>query len=123
VEELCDDIALINKSKKILEGSVKEIRKTYQSNTYSIEFSGNMMGFTNAMWSGAELMDQEQEGDHCKAKVKLLRQTTPNDLLQAILPTVRIISFNELVPSMNDIFIAKVNEEEVKTSAAASLAE
>ena len=50
VEELCDNIALINKSKKILDGSVANIRKQFKSNIFEIEFSGNMMGFTNSLW-------------------------------------------------------------------------
>src|ERR1035437_1644347 len=57
VEELCDDIALLNRSKKILDGSVKEIRKTFRTNTYEIEFTGNMLGFTTALWTGAQLID------------------------------------------------------------------
>lgn len=52
VEELCDNIALLNKSEKILDGPVKEIRKTYRSNTYKISFKGNALGFTNALWTG-----------------------------------------------------------------------
>jgi ABC-2 type transport system ATP-binding protein len=110
VEELCDNIALINKSKKILDGSVKEIRKQYKSNTFELEFTGNMMGFTNAMWTGAELMEHTTEGDLNKAKVKLLGKTTSNELLQAIIPVAQIHLFKELIPSMNDIFISKVNE-------------
>lgn len=113
VEELCDDIALINKSKKILDGPVKEIRKAHRSNTYEVEFTGNLMGFANAMWAGGELIEKHQEGDHCKVKVKLLGKNTPNDLLQAVLPVAQIQSLREIIPSMNDIFIAKVNEEQV----------
>lgn len=111
VEELCDNIALINKSKKILDGSVKEIRKQYKSNTYQLEFTGNMMGFTNALWSGAELLEHTTEDDHNKVKVKLLGKTTANDLLQAIIPVAQIQSFREIIPSMNDIFIQQVNAE------------
>lgn len=111
VEELCDHIALINKSKKILDGSVKEIRKQYKSNVYELEFSGNMMGFTNALWTGAELLEHSSDGDLNKAQVRLLGNTKSNDLLQAILPVAQIHSYREIVPSMNDIFIAKVNEE------------
>ena len=110
VEELCDNIALINKSKSILDGSVKDIRKQYKSNTFELEFTGNMMGFTNAMWSGAELMEHTTEGELNKAKVKLLGKTTSNELLQAIIPVAQIHLFKELIPSMNDIFISKVNE-------------
>jgi ABC-2 type transport system ATP-binding protein len=111
VEELCDDIALIHKSKKILEGSVKEIRKQFRSNTYEIEFTGNMMGFTNALWTGAELLEHSADGRQCKARIKLVGKTTSNELLQSVLPAVEIHSFNEIVPSMNDIFISKVNAE------------
>ena len=110
VEELCDNIALINKSKKILEGSVKEIREAHKSNTYTVEFTGNMIGFTNALWGGAELLEKHEENGRCKVKVKLLRSNTPNDMLQAVLPVAKIVSLNEMIPSMNDIFISKVNE-------------
>lgn len=112
VEELCDNIALINRSKKILDGPVKEIRKQYKSNVFEIEFSGNMMGFTNALWTAAELLDHTVEEENIRARVKLVGATKSNDLLQAIIPTVQIHSFREIVPSMNDIFIAKVNEEQ-----------
>jgi ABC-2 type transport system ATP-binding protein len=111
VEELCDHIALINKAKKILDGPVKEIRRNYRSNVYELEFSGNMLGFTNAMWTGAELVEHYTEGEHNKARVRLLGDTKANDLLQAILPVAQIHLFREIVPSMNDIFIATVNEE------------
>jgi ABC-2 type transport system ATP-binding protein len=111
VEELCDHIALINKSKKILDGSVKEIRKNYKSNIYEVEFDGNMMGFTNALWTFGKLGEHSMEGDHCRAQVKLTPGSTANQLLEAILPVAQIHSFREIIPSMNDIFISKVNAE------------
>lgn len=110
VEELCDNIALINRSKKILDGSVKEIRKQFKSNVYEIEFAGTLMGFTNSMWTGAKLLEHQLEDELIKARVELVGGTTSNELLQAILPSVQIHSFKEIVPSMNDIFIRKVNE-------------
>jgi ABC-2 type transport system ATP-binding protein len=111
VEELCDNIALINKSRKILDGSVKEIRKQFRSHTYTISFRGNVIGFTNALWAGAEVTDKKSEDDLHHFKVKLLGSNKPNDLLQAVLPHAEIVSFNEVIPSMNDIFIMKVNAE------------
>ncbi len=111
VEELCDNIALINKSEKILDGSVKEIRKQFRTNIFEIEFNGSIIGFTNALWAGAELIEKEQEGEYCKVKLKLLGNNTANDLLGAVLPLVKIVSFRELFPSMNDIFISMVGEE------------
>ena len=111
VEELCDNIALINKAEKILDGSVKEIRQTYKSNTYNISFKGNLLGFTNALWAGAELLDKKSDDDVHTVTVKMLRQNKPNDLLQAVLANAEILSFNEIVPSMNDIFISVVENK------------
>lgn len=112
VEELCDHIALINKSKKILDGSVKEIRRAYSTNTFDLSFRGSMIGFTNAMWTGAELVDRKEEEGMNHARVRLLGNTSPNKLLEALLPAVEIHSFTEVIPTMNDIFIAKVRAEE-----------
>ena len=114
VEELCDEIALINKSKKILDGNVKAIRKANATNTYQIEFVGNMIAFTNALWAGFELTNKSQQGDLCKATVKMLNNATPNDVLYTVLPHVKVVSFNEVIPTMNDIFISKVNDGQVK---------
>src|SRR5688572_20254692 len=63
VEELCDNIALINKAEKILDGSVRDIRKTHRTNTYRVGFKGNVMGFTNALWTGAEIIKKETDDD------------------------------------------------------------
>ncbi len=117
VEELCDNIALINNAKTILSGSVKEIRQQYKANTYEVEFTGNIMTFTKALFVNFELLEKHEDGEHCKAKVKLLRNKTPNDLLETVLPYVQIQNFRELLPSMNDIFISKVQNAEVHAAA------
>lgn len=111
VEDLCDSIALINKSKKILDGTVSEIRKQYKTNTFKIEFIGNLVNFTNAIWAGAELLDKKQDGDHCTVTLKILGQNSPNSLIANVLPTCQIISFNEIVPTMSDIFIKTVKAD------------
>lgn len=111
VEELCDYIALINKSKKILDGSVKDIRKQFRSNVYEIEFQGSMMGFTNSLWTFGKLLEHAVDENHCKAKVQLSGNTKSNDLLHAVMPVAEIHSFREVIPSMNDIFITQVNAE------------
>lgn len=114
VEELCDHIALIDKSKKILDGSISEIRKAYKSSIFEIEFKGNLLAFTNSLWTQFELLDSGKSGDHIKARVKLLYNNTPNDLLKAVIPTVEVQSFKEEIPGINDIFIEKVSEHAEK---------
>lgn len=111
VEELCDNIALINRSKKILDGSVKDIRRQFKSNVYEVEFTGSMMGFTNSLWTFGKLIEHKVDGDRCKAMVQLMGDTKSNQLLHAVMPVAEIYSFKEIIPSMNDIFIAKINAE------------
>ena len=112
VEELCSHIALINQSKKILDGSVKEIRKQNKSNSYEVHYTGNKIAFTNALWTGFELLDLFEDHEHNVARVKMLGNNTPNELLQSLLPQVQILGLTEIVPSMNDIFIQTVSKSE-----------
>ena len=112
VEALCSHIALLNRSKVVLTGSVKDIRQQYKSNTYEVQYQGNKIGFTNALWTGFELMDLKEEGDHSVAKLKMLGKQTPNELLNALLPHVQVLGFREMIPGMNDIFIQKVGQSE-----------
>jgi ABC-2 type transport system ATP-binding protein len=109
VEELCDHIALINKSEKILDGTVKEIRKQHRTNTYKVAFKGNVMGFTNALWTGGEVLEKTTEDDINYFTIKLNKAITSSQMLQAVLPHCELISFNEIIPNMNDIFISKVS--------------
>ena len=75
-----------------------------------MEFSGNMVKFTNALWTGAELLSKKElEPNHYVARVKLLNQSTPNHLLGNILPHVEILGLKEILPSMNDVFIHAVS--------------
>lgn len=110
VEEICDHIALINKSRKILDGNVKEVKNKYKSNTYEIVYVGSKIAFTNALWTNYELIEARQEGERTYAKVRANRDNDINGLIGSILNDVKIISVNEITPSMNDIFIQKVNE-------------
>jgi len=110
VEEICDDIALINKSRKILDGKVSEIKDAFKANIYEIVFVGNMIVFTNALWTGFELLERREEYGRNYVKVKGSGKQSVNSLIGAIVNDVQIISVNEITPSMNDIFIQKVEE-------------
>jgi ABC-2 type transport system ATP-binding protein len=112
VEDMCDYIALINNSKKILDGNVRDIKKQFRSYLYEVEFHGNMIAFANALWAGFELIDKEIiENNHFKCRIKLLNNNTLNNLLQSLIPHVEIISVREITPSMSDIFIQTVQQQ------------
>lgn len=109
VEEMCDDIALINKSEVLLSGSVKEIKKQHAKNIFEVEFNGNMLAFANALWAGYELIDKNMhDNNHHSCTVRLLNKNTVNNLLETLIPHVEIRGLKEVVPTMNDIFIETV---------------
>lgn len=116
VEELCNYIALINNARVILEGSVKEIRNTFRSNIIEISYLGNRIGFTNALWTGFELLDVKEDPEMNVAHVKMLNGHTPNHLLNAILPHVEVHGLREVIPDMNTIFIEQVNKAKEQKS-------
>jgi len=113
VEEICDHIALINQSKKILEGSVEEIKNKYKNNVFNIRFKGNMIAFTNALWTHFELINTGKEPSGISfAKVRATGNQSLNDLLLAIARDAQIVSITEDVPTMREIFIQTVKQLE-----------
>jgi ABC-2 type transport system ATP-binding protein len=116
VEEICDSIALINKSEKLLDGTVKDIKDRFKTQTYELDFTGSIIGFTNALWTNFELLEKETEGDNHKCKVKILNNKMGlNELLSATLPEVKFNSVSEVVPSMNDIFIQVIEAKNAQS--------
>ncbi|MBS1587294.1 MAG: ATP-binding cassette domain-containing protein [Bacteroidetes bacterium] len=108
VEELCDSIALLNKSHKILEGRVKDIKNTYRSNSYLLEYSGsNAEPNGNAPFT---ITETSSNGDEHHLKLKLNSGANSNDILSYFITKGHISRFEELIPTMNDIFIDKVNK-------------
>ncbi|RUT79434.1 ABC transporter ATP-binding protein [Ancylomarina longa] len=110
VEEICDHIALINKSEKILDGPVDQIKKRYRTNTYKLSYTGEFDKLDQILNSDFEIVDREK-GIECNTlKIKLHNGSSSNDLLGLLLPYLNIVSFAEIIPSMNDIFIRVVKE-------------
>lgn len=108
VEELCDDITLINNAKGILNGSVKEIKNTYKSNIFEIELK-NAKGLI-AINSGFELLKESEEHGSKYLTVKIHEGKSPNELIQQITAHGTVVSFNEKIPRMNEIFIQVVED-------------
>ncbi|QJD98004.1 ABC transporter ATP-binding protein [Mucilaginibacter robiniae] len=108
VEELCDSIALIHKSHKILDGRIKDIRNSYRSNTYLVEYNGTKLDLNGKQ--PFTLLDEVASEDGYTIRLKLNDGTTSNDVLQYLIPQVRINRLQEVIPSVNEIFIQKVNQ-------------
>ena len=110
VEELCDNIALINKSHVVISGGVDEIRRKYGNNNVEIIYTGRSLKSVTGVFN--VLSDQDDAGRHT-AVLEIASGADTNKVLKEILyQDVTVNSFKELVPRMNDIFIKLVTEEE-----------
>jgi len=110
VEELCDSIALIHHSKKILDGPVAEIKERYRNQTYWVEYEGQFD--TNSTTDLFKVLQRDIKNGKTILKVQLAEGQNANKLLAVLLPAVSIHRLDEVIPSMNDIFI-----DQVKTKA------
>ena len=111
VEELCDNIALINKSHLVITGGVDEIRRKYGNNNVEVVYTEpGILSSERGVYQ--VLSDHDDSGRHT-AVLALEDGADGNDALKSILSkNITINSFKELVPRMNDIFIKLVTEEE-----------
>lgn len=109
VEELCDNIALINKSHLVLSGGVDEIRRQYGNNHVELIYSGeNVLAPVEGLFS--VISDADDNGRHT-AVLSLEREGLGNEVLTAVIGQGLLVnSFKELLPRMNDIFIKLVTE-------------
>ncbi|MDI9551293.1 MAG: ABC transporter ATP-binding protein [Candidatus Cryptobacteroides sp.] len=110
VEELCDNIALINKARLVITGGLDEIRREHGNNNLELVYTGEIpLAPQEAVFR--ILSDEDNAGRHI-AVLSLAAGVTPNDALAGVLSQgVHVNSFKELIPRMNDIFIKLVTEE------------
>ncbi len=113
VEELCDYMALIHKSNKLLDGKVSEIKREYKSNTYEVGLEAE-----NEATLLAELQEKFVLGkasfrsihNDLKLSIKLNEKESANQLLEFLISRARVNYFVEVIPSVNDIFIKTVTQ-------------
>ncbi len=114
VEELCDHIALINKGKNILEGNIDEVRSRFKPDTYELKFRGDSKTLKDALDVGFEFEEEPTRGDVGHIIIKQQLKIPVRDMVTAINSSVDIISFEEVIPGMNDIFIRAVEGTDYK---------
>ena len=105
VEQLCDSIALIHKSRKILDGKVKDIKNLYRNSTYRVAYTGELNFTENQMFN---VIDQKADDEVIYLTIQLKEKFSANDILRFLIHQVQVSEFVEMVPSMNDIFIQNV---------------
>ncbi len=109
VEELCDSVALIDKSHKVLDGSKNKIKEDFKDNTFTVSFEGKIENLTDDFQIVEEHKDETGMNI---VKIRVNQNIKGNELLQSLIPQVKILSFKENIPSMNEIFIKVVGKSE-----------
>jgi len=111
VEELCDHIALIHKSNKILDGELIDIKRQFKTNTFEVGLQTNDVdGLTEHLNSKFEVLPATFKNlhDDLKLNIKLKPTESSNDLLRFLTSKAEVHHFVEVIPSANDIFIQTV---------------
>ena len=114
VEELCDNISLINRSKVILEGKVDEIRERYKEGISEVIGDKNGNDMVSLLPAGVEVLQTEEMlNGYTRWLLKPGKDDAHRSLLQVISPKMHIHSFREILPSMNEVFIKAVESIEI----------
>lgn len=113
VEELCDSIVLINKSKKILDGHLTDIKNTYRTNTYRLQHlsSNEPVQTVDGLFTVEDAVERSQEGT--TLTIRIAAGKTINDVLLYLIPRVQIHELKEIIPSIHDIFVQQVTRQEL----------
>ena len=104
VEDLCENISLVDNAKIVLQGKVSEIRASHATNTYLIRSYGSIIE------ENFELLSQVEKNGIIESKIKKKNEESNSLLLSSIIKQTEILSFEELLPGMNDIFIQTVRK-------------
>ncbi len=111
VEEMCDDIALIHESNKLLEGKLIDIKRQYKTNTFEVglitDNEPQLMHIIKSKFDVSPAVFKSLNTD-LKLNIRLKDNESSNELLAFLMSNAQVNHFNELVPSVNDIFIQTV---------------
>lgn len=112
VEEMCDHIALIHKSNKLIEGKLTDVKKQFRTNSYEVGIlSDNIEGLMYDLSQKFTLSQTNFKSLNDELKLEIqLGNSTPNELINTLIQRGQITHFMEKIPSVNDIFIKTVSE-------------
>ena len=113
VEELCDDIALIHQSNKLIEGKLDEVRKQFRTNSFEVGIlSDNVEGLMYDITQKFTLAPAQFKSLNNELKLEVqLGNASPNELLHVLTQRGQVTHFMEKIPSVNDIFIQTVTNK------------
>ena len=114
VEEICDHIALINKSQKIIDGNILDIKDQYKLGIFEIETPAETNTVDLFSTNEFKLIEHETRGTRQRVKFQKSNGESNNELLKKLMMNMEINAFREVIPSMNEVFIQVVEQANLK---------
>lgn len=108
VEEMCDHIALINLSNKVLDGPIHQVKNQFKSGKYFVEIENPNENSWNQFADNFEIETIENNGFTTQFRISKPENFQPNELLQNISQLGQIVQYREAIPSINEIFLQAV---------------
>lgn len=108
VEELCDNIMLINKGEKVLEGSVYQIKQDFKDHSFEVVLKRKDTETINLPDGFTIVSEKEDKNEETTLVISSDKENNPNTLINYLTEKGTIVSYRELLPSINDIFINKI---------------
>ncbi|HBW86308.1 MAG TPA: ABC transporter ATP-binding protein [Crocinitomicaceae bacterium] len=113
VDQICDRIALIYQSEKLVEDGVWNLRDRFKQDEFTIRFKGNMVALANGLWTGFELIQKEDLGENrFLVRVRKRGENSINELMTSLMNHIQIEAIEEYFPDMHEVFVQLIEEKD-----------
>ncbi|MFV0196637.1 ATP-binding cassette domain-containing protein [Empedobacter falsenii] len=113
VEEMCDHVALINQSNKVLDGTIEEVRNQFKTGKFSIQLDEVTSDALQNLANEFEISDMRSFNQRTEFNLLYNKETPTNEILQKLMQIGQVHQFKEIIPSMNDVFLEAVKQSSI----------
>lgn len=113
VEEMCDHVALINQSNKVLDGTIEEVRNQFKTGKFSIQLDEVASDTLQNLANEFEISDMRNFNQRTEFNLLYNKETPTNEILQKLMQIGQVYQFKEIIPSMNDVFLEAVKQSSI----------
>ena len=113
VEEMCDHVALINQSNKVLDGTIEEVRNQFKTGKFSIQLNETPADSLQNLANEFEISDVRNVNQRTEFNLLYNKETPTNVILDKLMQVGQVHQFKEIIPSMNDVFLEAVKQSSI----------
>ncbi|MGV0924395.1 ABC transporter ATP-binding protein [Empedobacter tilapiae] len=110
VEEMCDHVALINQSNKVLDGTIEEVRNQFKTGKFAIQLDEIPVDNLQNLANEFDISDIRNFNQRTEFNLLYNKETPTNEILQKLMQVGQVHQFKEIIPSMNDVFLEAVKQ-------------